>query len=119
MQSHIRLMTSHVSCGVCEIGSLLDDPKKNMWEIANHFYHPAHGAPEAFIMASDSPGSRSDILLGEMLKQGFLTHCVQTTTAINPKTGSTIQVWVGRVNHEAYKTWYMTESVRRIKRRLG
>jgi hypothetical protein len=119
------MQTSHVSCGVLEVGSLLDNMERNAWEIANRLYHPAHGSPEAFIMASDyvrdeeGRPSRSGVLMA-YLEDNKMVRGVRTTpAAINPKSGNVIAVMVGTINHDEFKKWYKEESIRKLEARIG
>ena len=122
-RNHISTMTSHISCGVLEVGSLLNEVDANIYEIGNSLYHPSRGAPQAFLMLSDRPlvnenpvPSVATLLVGRLQELG-LADFVVSKDAINPRSGSLICVWVGTIQHEEYRRWYNNIVAERLARR--
>jgi hypothetical protein len=118
---HVYISESRMSCGVLELSDMKSDPIKTLYAIATHLYHPARGAPAAFVLWSDVTlkAVRSNgQALASMISQLELAANGLTTTAPheNPKTSNPIQVYLWSLPHDKFREWYKAERVRRALR---
>ena len=114
----IRIDKSLISCGVLQAHHIPADTGHAAFAICTHLYHKANPRPAAFIVWSDkakkkdSRGQELREALEKIPKGGSITT---TGTAINPKTGNPIQVWIWEPNHEAVRKWYQEEHMNALR----
>lgn len=121
---HVSISESRASCGVLELNGYSSDPRKVLYALATHLYHPSRGSPAAFVMWSDVVNFReadeaaiysNGGLLWKFINANF-GRIVGTNLVENPKTSNPIQVWVWEIPHEGFKEWYIKERVERAKK---
>jgi hypothetical protein len=120
-----RFDQSMVSCGVMEMHHLPDwSGSKLCFAMANALYHKANPRPTAFVLWSDSVeetlsggaaacrGGRLASFLNTFPGAGKL---FESATAVNPKTGNRIKVWLLHVDHDVLRKYYQEELANRIE----
>lgn len=103
-----------ISCGIVGISRMSDEQERNAFALATHFYHPARGNPPAFVMWSNiaTEETNGHRFANFMRPFGEVT---ESLTALNPKTGNYIRIWTFRIDHEAFKKWWIEERIKRAK----
>ena len=110
----VNVNTSYASCGIAELSRLGDEPEEMFYAIASSMYHPARGAPVAFVMWSGTLDGSAQLFAGKLIPDWG--QVMVSDSAENPKTSNIIRVWLWKVDHATFKSWYLEERVRRLKR---
>ena len=114
----VRFDKSFVSCGVLEVHHLpKQTANQTMFAIATALYHKANPRPAAFLIFSDvvtEEKSRGQQLADEFRKKDFGMF-LETNSAINPRTGNTIKVYLLEIDHDKFKEFYKEELANRIE----
>lgn len=105
-----------MSCGVLELSGLTGDQNKVLFALAAHLYHPARGAPAAFVCWSDTKDSNGEQLAQALREKFEVSWPWVSVGEENPKTSNTIFVWVWRIPHKTFKEWYIQQRVERAKK---
>lgn len=116
---HDRVNITHtaISCGVLGIHRISSDVENVLYAIASYLYHPARGAPAAFIIASDlyKEETATSALMDEVCRRSFGELTISPPED-NPKTGNTIIVYTWNINHNPFKEWYSEQRVKRLSK---
>jgi hypothetical protein len=113
----VKISSTPMSCGVFVLSGITD-VNGAIYQIASRLYHPSRGEPVAFLIASDvfddGVETNTSLLFLEMKRRGLLLQKQISQAAENPKTGNTIMVYTGLIDHAVFKAWYSNERTRRV-----
>jgi hypothetical protein len=97
---------------------LSETPDNMLYAIANYLYHPARGAPAAFVIWSDLHGenTRGYNLYLEIRKwMGDRGIMIQNKME-NPKTSNNISFYFWEIPHATFKQWWIGKRMQRAAR---
>ena len=109
----VNISQSSMSCGVMELSRISDDLEDVVFAIATRLYHPARGNPCACFVWSNL--NKNDALAQFVRNErfGIITRIGPTE---NPRTGNMIYIYTWEIKHDAFKAWYITRRIERLKK---